>query len=284
MKTIGILTKPKFPDVRHILKDLVTWLRERDKDVVFDGKTASLVGEHSTTKKTQIAARADMVLVLGGDGTMLNAARLVEEQGVPILGVNMGGLGFLTEVTLDQLFPTLERVFAGEFSLEDRLMLRAEIHRHGEHVAQATVLNDVVVSKGTLARMIEVQIAIDGRFVTSLRGDGVIVSTPTGSTAYSLSAGGPIIAPSVQALILTPICPHTLTHRPLLIPSNAMLEVTLTSKDEGAMTTFDGQVGVAITQGDTVAVGASKHATRLIRFSDRTYYDVLRRKLKWGDG
>jgi NAD+ kinase len=163
-------------------------------------------------------------------------------------------------------------------------MLRAEIHRHEEHVAQATVLNDVVVSKGTLARMIEVQIAIDGRFVTSLRGDGVILSTPTGSTAYSLSAGGPIIAPSVQALILTPICPHTLTHRPLLIPSNAMLEITLTSKDEGAMTTFDGQVGVAITQGDTVAVGASKHATRLIRFSDRTYYDVLRRKLKWGDG
>ncbi len=284
MKTIGILTKPKFPDVRHILKDLVAWLRERGKDVVLDGKTASLIGEHSTAKKTQIAARADMVVVLGGDGTMLNAARLVEEQGVPILGVNMGGLGFLTEVTLDQLFPTLERVFAGEFTLEDRLMLRAEIHRHGEHVAQATVLNDVVVSKGTLARMIEVQIAIDGRFVTSLRGDGVILSTPTGSTAYSLSAGGPIIAPSVQALILTPICPHTLTHRPLLIPSNAMLEVTLTSKDEGAMTTFDGQVGVAITQGDTVAVGASKHATRLIRFSDRTYYDVLRRKLKWGDG
>ena len=284
MKTIGILTKPKFPDVRHILKDLVAWLRERDKDVVLDGKTASLIGEHSPAMKTQIAARADMVLVLGGDGTMLNAARLVEEQGVPILGVNMGGLGFLTEVTLDQLFPTLERVFAGEFTLEDRLMLRAEIHRHGEHVAQATVLNDVVVSKGTLARMIEVQIAIDGRFVTSLRGDGVILSTPTGSTAYSLSAGGPIMAPSVQALILTPICPHTLTHRPLLIPSNAMLEVTLTSKDEGAMTTFDGQVGVAITQGDTVAVGASKHATRLIRFSDRTYYDVLRRKLKWGDG
>lgn len=284
MKTIGILTKPKFPDVRHILKDLVAWLRERDKEVVIDGKTAALIDEHSTAKKTQIAVRADMVLVLGGDGTMLNAARLVEEKGVPILGVNMGGLGFLTEVTLDQLFPTLERVFAGEFTLEDRLMLRAEIHRHGEHVAQATVLNDVVVSKGTLARMIEVQIAIDGRFVTSLRGDGVIISTPTGSTAYSLSAGGPIIAPSVQALILTPICPHTLTHRPLLIPSNALLEVTLTSKDEGAMATFDGQVGVAITQGDTVAVGASKHATRLIRFSDRTYYDVLRRKLKWGDG
>lgn len=284
MKTIGILTKPKFPDVRHILKDLVVWLRERGKEVAFDDKTASLIGEQSTAKKTQIATMSDMVLVLGGDGTILSAARLVEEHSVPILGVNMGGLGFLTEVTVDQLYPSLERVFAGEFTLEERLMLRAQIHRHGEHVAQATVLNDVVVNKGTLARMIEVQIAIDGRFVTSLRGDGLIVSTATGSTAYSLSAGGPIVAPSVQALILTPISPHTLTHRPLLIPSNAALEVTLISKDEGAMTTFDGQVGVAITQGDTIAVSASEHATRLIRFPDRTYYDVLRMKLKWGDG
>jgi len=284
MKTIGILTKPKFPDITHILKDLVSWLRARQKDVVLDGKTAALIGEHAAYQKTQIASLSDMVLVLGGDGTMLNAARLVEERAVPILGVNMGGLGFLTEVGLDQLYPALEKVFAQEFYVEQRLMLRAQIHRHGEHVAKATVLNDVVVSKGTLARMIEIQISIDGQFVTSLRGDGLIISTPAGSTAYSLSAGGPIINPSVQALILTPICPHTLTHRPLLIPNSVALEVTLTGKDEGAMATFDGQVGVAITQGDTVVIGASEHRTHLIRFPDRTYYDVLRRKLKWGDG
>ena len=284
MKTIGILTKPKFPDVKHILKELVAWLRQRHKEVVLDGKTAALIGEAATYQKTQIATLSDMVLVLGGDGTMLNAARLVEERNVPILGVNMGGLGFLTEVSVEHLYPTLEKVFAKEFVLEERLMLRARIHRHGEHVAHATVLNDVVVSKGTLARMIEIQISIDGQFVTNLRGDGLIVSTPTGSTAYSLSAGGPIIAPSVQALILTPICPHTLTHRPLLVPSGVTVEVTLTSKDEGAMATFDGQVGVAMTQGDTVTVRASEHRTTLIRFPDRTYYDVLRRKLKWGDG
>jgi NAD+ kinase len=284
MKTIGLLTKPKFPDVTHILKELVAWLRERQKEVVFDGKTAALLGEQAVHKKTEIASLADMVIVLGGDGTMLNAARLVEERGVPILGVNMGGLGFLTEVSLDRLYPALEKIFAQEFFLDERLMLRARIHRHGEHVAQATVLNDVVVSKGTLSRMVEIQIAIDGKFVTSLRGDGLIVSTPTGSTAYSLSAGGPIIAPSIQALILTPISPHTLTHRPLLIPSSAALEVTLTSQDEGAMTTFDGQVGIAMTQGDTVAVQASEHRTRLIRFPDHTYYDVIRRKLKWGEG
>jgi NAD+ kinase len=284
VKTIGILTKPKFPDVKHILKELVTWLREHGKEVVLDVKTAGLLGEPGAHRKTQIATLADMILVLGGDGTMLNAARLVEERSVPILGVNMGGLGFLTEVTLDHLYPALERVFAKDFFLEERLMLRARIDRHGEHVAQSTVLNDVVVGKGTLARMIEVQITINGQFVTSLRGDGLIISTATGSTAYSLSAGGPIIHPSVPALILTPICPHTLTHRPLLIPNTVSLEVTLTSKDEGAMTTFDGQVGVAMTQGDTVIVNASDHTTNLIRFPDRTYYDVLRRKLKWGDG
>lgn len=284
MKTIGILTKPKFPDVKHILKDLVAWLRERQKEVVLDGKTAALIGEGTNYQKTQIAALSDMVLVLGGDGTMLNAARLVEERNVPILGVNMGGLGFLTEVSVEHLYPTLEKVFAQDYVLEERLMLRARIHRHGEHMAHATVLNDVVVSKGTLARMIEIQISIDGQFVTNLRGDGLIVSTPTGSTAYSLSAGGPIMTPSVQALILTPICPHTLTHRPLLVPSGVAVEVSLTSKDEGAMATFDGQVGVAITQGDTVTVRASDHRTQLIRFPDRTYYDVLRRKLKWGDG
>ncbi len=283
MKTIGILTKPKFPDVKHILTDLVAWLRERKKEVVFDAKTAALIGESASHPKTQLATRSDMVLVLGGDGTMLSAARLLEERAVPILGVNMGGLGFLTEITLDQLYPALEKVFALEFMVEERLMLRADIHRHGEHVAKATVLNDVVVSKGTLARMIEIQILIDGQFVTRLRGDGLIVSTPTGSTAYSLSAGGPIIHPTVQALILTPICPHTLTHRPLLVPRGVALEVTLTSQVEGAMATFDGQVGVALVQGDTVAIAVSEHRTQLIRLPDRTYYDLLRRKLKWGD-
>jgi NAD+ kinase len=279
---IGILTKPKFPDVKHTLKDLVSWLREHHKEVALDRKTASLIGESGTFQKPQIAARADLMLVLGGDGTMLNAARLVEERPIPILGINMGGLGFLTEVSVDQLYPSLERIFAGDYHTEERLMLRARIDRHGEHVAQSTVLNDVVVSKGT-ARMIEIQISIDGQFVTRLRGDGLIISTPTGSTAYSLSAGGPIIHPSVQAFILTPICPHTLTHRPLVTSSTVGLEVALTGEDEGAMATFDGQVGVAMTQGDTILIHASDHLTRLVRFPDRTYYDVLRRKLKWGD-
>lgn len=283
MQTIGILTKPKFPDVQRILKDLVIWLRERQKTVLLDGKAAALLGEPSQHRKTQIAAQSDLVLVLGGDGTMLNAARLVEEREVPILGVNMGGLGFLTEVTVDQLYDSLEKIFAEAFLVEERLMLRARIERHGEHVAHSSVLNDVVVSKGTLARMIEVQISINGQFVTSLRGDGLIISSPTGSTAYSLSSGGPIVNPSVRALLLTPICPHTLTHRPLLVESTAELDVVLASQEDGAMATFDGQVGVALTHGDAVSVHASDHRTKLIRFPDKTYYEVLRRKLKWGE-
>jgi len=252
--------------------------------VLLDTTSATFLNEQGGIQKTQLAGRADVLLVLGGDGTMLNAARLAGERSIPILGVNMGGLGFLTEVRLDHLYPSLERVFANDFVLDERLMLGTHIHRHGETVAQGVVLNDVVVSKGTLARMIELKIAIQGRFVTNLRGDGLIVSTPTGSTAYSLSAGGPIINPAVQSLILTPICPHTLTHRPLIVPGNAEIEVTLTSKDEGAMATLDGQVGVALTQGDTVVLNVSEHKSRLIRFPESNYYEVLREKLKWGDG
>ena len=283
-KSIGILVKPKFPEIKSTLRDVITWLRDRSIDVILDTTSATLLGERGGYQKTQLASKADVLLVLGGDGTMLNAARLAGERSIPILGVNMGGLGFLTEVRLENLYPSLERVFANDFVLDERLMLRTHIHRHGETVAQGVVLNDVVISKGTLARMIELKIEIQGRFVTNLRGDGLIISSPTGSTAYSLSAGGPIIDPAVQSLILTPICPHTLTHRPLIVPGAVEINVTLTSKDDGAMVTLDGQVGVAITQGDAIAIQTSEHRTRLIRFPESNYYDVLREKLKWGDG
>jgi NAD+ kinase len=283
-KSIGILAKPKFPEIKGTLQDVIAWLRARNIDVILDTTSAALLGEQGGYQNTQLASKADVLLVLGGDGTMLNAARLAGERGIPILGVNMGGLGFLTEVRLENLYPSLERVFAKDFVLDERLMLRTNIHRHGETVAQGVVLNDVVISKGTLAHMIELKIAIHGRFVTNMRGDGLIVSSPTGSTAYSLSAGGPIIDPAVQSLILTPICPHTLTHRPLIVPGNAEIDVTLTSKDDGAMATLDGQMGVAIMQGDTVAIQTSEHRSRLIRFPESNYYDVLREKLKWGDG
>lgn len=283
-KSIGILTKPKFPEVKSTLQTVVTWLRSRHIEALLDTTSAALLGESGGYQKTQLAGKSDVFLVLGGDGTMLNAARLAGERGIPILGVNMGGLGFLTEVRLENLYPSLERVFANDYVLDQRLMLKTRVHRHGETVTQGGVLNDVVISKGTLARMIELKIEIQGQFVTNLRGDGLIVSTPTGSTAYSLSAGGPIIDPAVQSLILTPICPHTLTHRPLIVPAQAEISVTLTSKDDGAMATLDGQVGVALSQGDSIEIQQSEHRTQLIRFPETRYYEVLREKLKWGDG
>ncbi|MCA1958123.1 MAG: NAD(+)/NADH kinase [Nitrospira sp.] len=283
-KTIGLLIKPKSPEIKPTLQGVVAWLRERSIPVLLDTTAATLLNELDGIQKIQLANQADILLVLGGDGTILSAARLAADRSIPILGVNMGGLGFLTEVRLDNLYVSLDRVFANDFAVDERLMLQAHIHRHGETVAQGTVLNDVVISKGTLARMIELKIAIQGQFVTNLRADGLIVSTPTGSTAYSLSAGGPIINPSVQALILTPISPHTLTHRPLIVPGSVDIEVTLTSKDDGAMATLDGQVGIAMVQGDTALVRASDRRTKLIRFPESHYYEVLREKLKWGDG
>jgi NAD+ kinase len=283
-KSVGILTKPKFPEVKTTLQGVVTWLRERQITVLLDTTSAIMLSEQGGIQKTQLAGKADVLLVLGGDGTILNAARLAAERSIPILGVNMGGLGFLTEVRLDNLYESLERVFANDYVLDERLMLEAHVHRHGETVARGIVLNDIVISKGTLARMIELKIAIQGQFVTNLRADGLIVGTPTGSTAYSLSAGGPIINPAVQSLILTPISPHTLTHRPLIVPLDVEIEVTLTSKDDGAMATLDGQVGIAMTQGDTAVIQTSEHRTKLIRFPESHYYEVLREKLKWGDG
>ena len=195
----------------------------------------------------------------------------------------MGGLGFLTESTIDTMYDSLEKVFAQEFYVDHRLRLQAHIgHKNGEQ-QQRTALNDAVISKGTSGRMITTSIQIDKQFVTTLRGDGLIVASPTGSTAYSMSVGGPILDPGLETLVLTPISPHTLTHRPLLVPSQVLLEIQLTSH-EGGTVTFDGQIGIPMEHEDTLMISASPHRTHLIRFPDRTYYDVLRNKLKWGDG
>jgi len=283
MKRIGILVKAKAPDTIALLKELLPWLRARGKDPLLDPSIAALVGETAPSHRKDLAALADMLVVLGGDGTMLAAARLVEDRPIPILGINAGGLGFLTAVTRDELFTALEQVFANAFTEEERLMLRSRIIRMGQQVAAAAMLNDMALSKGALSHMVQLEVSIDGQFVTGLRGDGLIISTPTGSTAYSMAAGGPILNPAVHALILTPICPHTLTNRPIVIPQEAHVAVTLVSNDEGAMVTFDGQAGIALQPRDLIEVRASENKTRLIRFADRTYYDMLRKKLKWGE-
>ena len=282
MTIIGILTKPQFPDIRPLLEELLDWLERKQKTVLVGSSSGEYFHEGAQPVDEQIAAEADLVLVLGGDGTMLRAARLVEERSVPILGVNLGGLGFLTESTIETMYDSLERVFAQEFYVDHRLRLQGHIrHKNGEQ-EQRTALNDAVISKGISGRMIATSIQVNKQFVTTLRGDGLIIASPTGSTAYSMSAGGPILEPSLETLVLTPISPHTLTHRPLLVPSQVMLEIELTSH-EGGTVTFDGQIGITMEHEDTLTISASPHRTRLIRFPDRTYYDVLRNKLKWGD-
>jgi len=283
MNRIGIIVKPESPDAQALLRKLVPWLRDRGKEPMLDPPTAALADETASSTKKDIATLADLLVVLGGDGTMLSAARLVEGRPIPILGINAGGLGFLTAVTHDDTFTALEQVFAHAFTEEERLMLRASVIRRGEAVLASSILNDAVISKGALSHMVQMEVSIDGQFVTRLRGDGLIISTPTGSTAYSMSSGGPILNPAVHALILTPICPHTLTNRPIVIPQDVLLNVALVSKDQGAMATFDGQVGLALQPGDTVQIRASEHKTRLIRFPDRSYYNMLSNKLKWGE-
>jgi len=282
LNTIGILTKPQFPELETVLKELVHWLQSKQKKIVLGSSAAELLQENHSHGDQALAAQSELVIVLGGDGSMLSAARLVEPQCTPILGVNMGGLGFLTEVTVDHMYDSLEKVFDTQFQLDNRLRLQAKIFHTDGNGEQGTALNDIVISKGTLGRMIKTHIQVDKQFVTHLRGDGVIVASPTGSTAYSMSAGGPILEPSLETLLLTPISPHTLTHRPLLVPSQVSLEITLTSDDE-VRAVFDGQIGFTMNQGDSIVISASPHRTRLIRFPDRTYYDVLRNKLKWGN-
>lgn len=285
MKKIGIIAKSQAPAAAgKILGELLPWLAREGKGVVMDADTASLAGKTSPHQKSDLPGQVEMIIVLGGDGTLLTVARLVEGKDVPILGVNLGDLGFLTEVTIEELFTTLGKIFKDEFITDDRLMLRASIYRQGERVAESRVLNDVVISKGTLARMIKVEIFINDQFVTALRGDGLIISTPTGSTAYSMSAGGPIIEPSVEAMALTPISPHTLTNRPVVIPDKARVEVVLKTREEGTAATFDGQVGFSLRYGDVVKVRTADSKIKLIRSPQRNYYEVLRQKLKWGEG
>jgi NAD+ kinase len=284
MKHIGILIKPGFTGAKALLQELVPWLKSRGQTPLLDPVAAELVGVGTSYPKREMAALADLLVVLGGDGTMLAAARLLEGRPTPILGVNTGGLGFLTEVTPDEIYTALDNIFKEAYAVEERLMLQSRITRHGQLVGGASVLNDVVLSKGTLTRMVQMEIRINRQFVTGLRGDGLIISTPTGSTAYSLSSGGPILNPSVHAMILTPICPHTLTNRPIVIPQDARVDVLISSREEGAMATFDGQVGIGLRHEDTIEVSAADHYAKLIRFPERTFYEVLRKKLKWGDG
>jgi NAD+ kinase len=282
IRRIGLVVKRHELRARPVAERLLVWAAERGFEVLADEHEPWLDGRATGVSAGDLADYADLIIVLGGDGTMIAAARMVGGRGTPVLGVNFGTLGYLTEYTDAELFPALEEIVRGDYAVDARVMVDCEIERDGYEVERATALNDIVVAKSTLARIIGIDCWIDGRFVTNYRADGLIVSTPTGSTAYNLSAGGPILMPSMGAFILNPICPHTLTNRPLVVSDDVAIELKVRASDEAVMVTVDGQVGVHLAPGDRVRLHKSKTTFNVITPRDRNYFLVLRNKLRWG--
>jgi len=288
VKRIGVVVKPHQPDALTTLCRLTEWLNERDIGLVGGSEIERERIEHETgcaidvASQAELAGQVDLILVLGGDGTMIATARMIGDTEVPVLGVNYGGLGYLAEFRIEELFAALESILAGNYKLQRRLMLSIELRRGEKIVTGNRVLNDAVVNKSALARIIEIETYLNEQFVNSFRADGLIVSTPTGSTAYNLSAGGPVIFPSMNAVVITPICPFTLSNRPIVVPDDSLIEVRLKTGNEEVALTLDGQVGFPLQVGDRIVIRKSNTTFNLIQPANRNYFDVLRDKLKWG--
>jgi NAD+ kinase len=284
IKRVGIFSKPKKLEIREIVPALLEWLRERSIEAFIDKETGAIMEtkEHCLTRN-EIAAQVDLLVVLGGDGTLLATARALNRKPVPILAVNLGGLGFLTEITREELYPTLQAVVEGTHQTDRRVQIEGELIRADEILTSFLALNDVVLNKGAIARILDFELRVNGAKVSTYKSDGLIVSTPTGSTAYSLAAGGPIVTPSVEAFLVTPICAHTLTHRPLVLPNTVKIEVTVKSLREAAYLTVDGQVGIAAHSEDVVRMRKADSIVELVRPPATPYFEVLQKKLKWGE-
>jgi NAD+ kinase len=281
-KAAAIVSKAGKEALATIVPGLVTWLQQHKYRVVVDAETsAHAPGIEALTREAIGHLSLNFVIVLGGDGTLLAAARAVARAGIPILGVNLGSLGFLTEVRLDQLYLTLQGIDEGKGHPESRSMVHCEVMRHGAMVAQYDALNDIVVGKGTISRLNHCDVYVDGVFVSAYKADSLIVSTPTGSTAYSLAAGGPILMPTVDALVVTPVSAHSLTHRPLVVPDTDVVELVVNTGHDEAYLSVDGQVGMPIFDGDRIRCRKSEYQVKLLRI-EGTFFDVLREKLKWG--
>jgi NAD+ kinase len=287
LSVVGIVAKSRLSAATPHLLEVEAWLGARDIAALVETATAALLPPSPTRQvvdRQELVSRAGLVLVLGGDGTLLSMADCIAQAGrcVPILGVNFGSLGFLTEVTLPELYPALEAALAGRAHVEERLMLQATVHSSSAPQVGVAV-NDVVINKAAPSRLINLSVFVGDEFVTHVRADGLIIATPTGSTAYNLSAGGPVVEPSVDAMVLTPIAPHTLSNRPIVIPASATVRVKPVIGDrDGAFVTFDGQAGFELRAGDEITVGRAAEPMRLIRPSTRSYFEVLREKLNWG--
>jgi len=283
IKKFGIAANIEKEKIADHVRSLKKWLEERGAKVFLETEISGKILSDGGYSWSELARKAEVAVVLGGDGTILRSARYLAVHRVPILGINMGGLGYLTEVNLNEIHSTMELILKGKFVTEKRMMLDVSV-QHGKTVAGiGSVLNDVVMNRGDLSRMNELEVEVDGEYLTTYKGDGLIVSTPTGSTAYSLSAGGPIVFPGKDLILINPICPHTLTNRPIIFSEDAHLRITLWSKDKGAMLSLDGQETHKIKSGDVVIVKKSRHATMLILSPYRSYGEILRSKLGWGD-
>ncbi|MEJ5348790.1 MAG: NAD(+)/NADH kinase [Desulfosoma sp.] len=279
MERLLIIYKKGRSDAARLAQELVAWLTARGFDAT---ARENLPETEITNPPSPLPMDADAVIVLGGDGTLLSVARQVADRDVPIVGVNLGGLGFLTEISRERCFQDLDHVLSGAYEIEERMRLRVVIESRGQELFVQTVLNDAVINKGALARIVELETFIDGRYLTHYRADGLIVATPTGSTAYNLSAGGPIVYPTAQAVILTPICPFTLTNRPIILPASSLIEVRLDEKAQDVTLTCDGQVGYHLSPKDSISMAMSPHSLKLIKPASTDYFDILRTKLKWG--
>jgi NAD+ kinase len=282
-KTAAIISRPDRPEVAEILPGLLTWLAEHGYKIVVDLATSQYISGQKVVPRSEMASQLlDLVVVLGGDGTLLSAARVTATIDVPLLGVNLGSLGFLTEVPLQSLYSMLEAIGRGHAEVEHRSLMQVDLLREDEVRGRYLVFNDAVVNKTALARLNTYDLHIDKAFVSSYRADGMIVATPTGSTAYSLSAGGPVLMPSVKAFVITPVAPHSLTHRPLVVPDSVEIEIMLRSEEEVAYLSLDGQPGLDLRDGDRVHCRRSKHQVNLFR-TGTDFFHVLRTKLKWGE-
>lgn len=282
IKKIGIvanIAKEKSPVYTAALRE---WILKRGLEVYLEEGIAAKIGCPPGVEKMKLWTTVDLLVVFGGDGTILRTARLVRKRDVPIVGINLGGFGYLTEVNLNEMYAAMELILAGDFQLERRMMLDVEIQGGGEPFREGTVLNDVVINRGNLSRIVELETTVDGRYLTTFKADGLIIATPTGSTAYSLAAGGPIVFPELNSIIINPICPHTLTNRPVLLPESAEVRVSLCTREQGATVTLDGQASFTVKFGDSVTIRKSRYITTLISSPHRGYLEILRKKLGWG--
>ena len=282
IKKVGIIAnvaKGKSPEYTAALRD---WMLKRGLEVYLEEGIAAKIGCLPGIEKGKLWTMVDLIVVFGGDGTILRTVRLVRGRDVPIVGINLGVFGYLTEVNLDEMYSALELILAGHFQIEKRMMLDVEIRGGGEPFREGSVLNDVVINRGNLSRIMEFETTVDGLYLTTFKADGLIIATPTGSTAYSLAAGGPIVFPELNSILINPICPHTLTNRPLILPQSAVIQVTLCTSEQGATVTLDGQVSFTLQHGDSVTIRKSRYITPLVSSPHRGYLEILRTKLGWG--